>query len=358
MSVAAVPLGRSDPRAIVINVEGPENICFAIIPFTEEFLDLSTAILRAANSLGLLYVRVDERQADYEFPRDVRERIKAARVVVGVCSPDSRYQGSNPNVVYELGMAHAWGKPTLILTTHPNLLPSDLAAVQALRYSDDEVATGASHLVMRIKDAIRDLLVRSNLLTDGSRRDVCTANRRQRMLLDPDFWANFKAILEFCKEINEQIKLIYTGHLDSLVREVDAILYDDNPSLKKVRDLKEHWRTYRDFYDGITRRLVFDRDLSNIDQCFHGLPNDAEGDMVTAIEKARDFYGTMKDLLRKYPGQHGTAETVVSDNLEMILGDKAAARSVQKQIETLLYTAKMCMIQADGLMGNLIKMML
>lgn len=355
---AAAPRG-GDPQAIVVNVDRPEHICFAAIPFTDEFQAISTAVLKAAGRLRLSYVRVDETQATYEFPRDVRDRIKAARVVVGVCSPDSRYNTPNPNVVYELGMAHALGKPTLILTTHPHRergLPSDLAAVQVLGYSDDDLATRMSHLELKIREAIGDLLRRSNLLTDTSREDVTVAYARHMMLLGPDF----KSILDFGKNLHQQIQTIYAGHLDSLVRGIDEIFFNDNPTLKQVGELNSRWRNYTDFYDGIAKEAFdkLEKDLKAIDRCFQELRKREDERMAPAIEKAWQFYEKAKELLRKYPTQHLGTETIISTNLATLLADKNALLGVQTQIQTLSDTAKKCMIQANRLMVNLIDILI
>ena len=60
--------------------------------------------------------------------QDVWLSIRKARVVVADLS------GGNPNVLYEVGLAHAIGKPTVFLTRNEEDVPFDLRALRYLYY--------------------------------------------------------------------------------------------------------------------------------------------------------------------------------------------------------------------------------
>jgi nucleoside 2-deoxyribosyltransferase len=50
----------------------------------------------------------------------------------------------NPNVYYELGLAHATGKPIILITQNIGKLPFDLRHQRVIEYSD--TAAGAAQL--------------------------------------------------------------------------------------------------------------------------------------------------------------------------------------------------------------------
>lgn len=78
-----------------------------------------------------------ERGDDKILTRPILEKvagyIKQADVVIADCS------GRNPNVFYELGMAHALDKPVVLITYDEiQEAPTDIRAFEFIRYSDDE----------------------------------------------------------------------------------------------------------------------------------------------------------------------------------------------------------------------------
>ena len=66
----------------------------------------------------------------------IRQEIEEADVIIADCT------GRNPNVFYELGMAHVLNKPVILITSESiEAAPSDVRAFEFIRYSlDDDVA--------------------------------------------------------------------------------------------------------------------------------------------------------------------------------------------------------------------------
>ena len=74
----------------------------------------------AIEAAGLSCVRADEIYGSKRIMQDVWDSIRAARVVLAELS------GRNPNVLYELGLSHAIGKPVIIITSSMDDVPFDL----------------------------------------------------------------------------------------------------------------------------------------------------------------------------------------------------------------------------------------
>jgi len=83
---------------------------------------------------------------------DVWQGIVTARLVVAECT------GRNPNVLYELGLAHAIGKRTALLSQTEDDIPFDLRRFRFCIYEDN--STGYPKLRHILQETIREVIVR------------------------------------------------------------------------------------------------------------------------------------------------------------------------------------------------------
>lgn len=353
------------PHAIVVNVPEPKATCFVAIPFVDDLLPLSDLIERAANGRKLQTIRTDQTAGAADFVHDIVVNIRAARVVVAVCSPEASTGRPNPNVLYELGLAHALGKPTLIVTSDAASLPSDLLTKYYLPYSPAALANrrDADHFERKLREALSDLLARStNQLTDPSWEGVAVAEARHRFLLDPVFWDSFRAILAFGKEIHDQLQALDTGHLDGLLREISTLVFqtfEDQARQSRIGGFIGRWSEYQAYYDRVTVPKVFDRldrTLKGTDECLKRLPDDLTGTTGIAIDRSKKFYAALKQLLHSYPLLHQTVSS--KSQFAPLLEVRATSQQIHGEIQSLSTTAKQCILQADRLMTNLIDIML
>ena len=110
------------------------NLCFVIMPFTPKFDEVYRGIIQpAAIEAGLKSLRADEMFSPGPIIEQIRSSIQQSRVCVADLS------GRNSNVLYELGLAQAMGKPTVLLLEDSedfNNLPFDVRHLRVIRYSD------------------------------------------------------------------------------------------------------------------------------------------------------------------------------------------------------------------------------
>ncbi|HMH52250.1 MAG TPA: hypothetical protein VK548_18575 [Candidatus Acidoferrum sp.] len=133
---------------IQIQVETMENECFVIMPFDGLFKrEYEFVIQPAIEAAGLKPVRGDEIFSKPQIMADVWRAIRRCRVVFAELS------GRNPNVFYELGLAHAIGKPSIIVTRNETDVPFDLKALRYVFYDVNDPSWGET-----LKHSISDLL--------------------------------------------------------------------------------------------------------------------------------------------------------------------------------------------------------
>ncbi len=97
-----------------------ELLCFALLPFQEQFLEVYESSVAPALAIWL---SVTSRWRIYRHPRvveDIWDSICGARVVVVDVT------GRNPNVFYELGICHTLGKECIVITQDKADVPFDI----------------------------------------------------------------------------------------------------------------------------------------------------------------------------------------------------------------------------------------
>jgi hypothetical protein len=121
-------------------VEGVTPKMFVIMPFSEPFDTLyREVILPVGEKAGFDVVRVDEITGPGIILDDIRQQIEKAHAVVAEISPHpQKPEVFNPNVFYELGYAHALGKPAVLLVRKSNggAMPFDIRGYRAIFYDD------------------------------------------------------------------------------------------------------------------------------------------------------------------------------------------------------------------------------
>ena len=86
-------------------------------------------IVKIATSLGLSAKRADDFFTAHAVGDDIWAGICRSRAVIADCTE------RNANVFYEIGLAHAVGKPVVLITQAADDVPFDLKAIRYIEYS-------------------------------------------------------------------------------------------------------------------------------------------------------------------------------------------------------------------------------
>lgn len=146
--------------------------CFIMMPFGGQFDSYYRQVLcPAVEASGMQPVRADEIFSSRALMDDVSRAIEGA----GICLAD--VSGRNPNVAYELGMAHALGKPVIMLTQDVEDVPFDYKHLRILTYDP----TGHGW-----EQDLHDSVMRTILEIQRSPEDHRVFTSRSKRLLDKD----------------------------------------------------------------------------------------------------------------------------------------------------------------------------
>lgn len=151
-SIIASPVFTSS-KGLMPNID-----IFVIMPFSPELMQTYETIKSAASSLKLKVMRGDEFVGDHAIISEIWDAIRSCRFVVADLT------GLNPNVFYEIGIAHTVGKKCILISRDVNSLPFDLRHLRTSIYSN--TAFGHTSLLGYLKRSIRNAIMGDETLSE------------------------------------------------------------------------------------------------------------------------------------------------------------------------------------------------
>ncbi len=124
------------------------NTCFVVMPFSPLYQTQYEKVIKPAiEESKIQCVRGDEIYSKQRIVDDIWDSIKKCRFII------AELTGRNPNVLYEVGLAHAIGKPVIIITRNGDDVPFDLKDLRYLYYD-----TNDPHWGENLKIALKKLI--------------------------------------------------------------------------------------------------------------------------------------------------------------------------------------------------------
>jgi hypothetical protein len=121
------------------------------MPFSEPLnLNYHEIFKPALEDAGYSVTRADDLSMPRPIMDDIRKSIRETELILCEMS------GKNANVFYELGLAHAIGKPAILVYQDKDDIPFDLRHIRTIRYDPKEDAWKDT-LQERIKKAVREV---------------------------------------------------------------------------------------------------------------------------------------------------------------------------------------------------------
>jgi hypothetical protein len=143
---------RHRPR--VFNLADPESIepslVSAMMPFAPAFDAVYSTLQSTAESVGLRCRRADDIWENPAIIQDVVSLIDRSRVVICDCT------GRNPNVFYEIGIAHTIGREVILITQSDSDIPFDLRHLRYVKYLNN--GEGREELGKKLAAKLEDLV--------------------------------------------------------------------------------------------------------------------------------------------------------------------------------------------------------
>ena len=127
-------IGQTNISVADYRVQPEKSSAFVIMQFSDPFNDVYFEVIKAVcESEDLEVLRIDEKVGPGLITADIERCIREAKIVIAEITP------INANVFYEVGIAHALRKPTILLAqklTPESRLPFDIAGHRVLFYDN------------------------------------------------------------------------------------------------------------------------------------------------------------------------------------------------------------------------------
>lgn len=139
---------------------------FMLMPFSGRTAQevYKNHILKVVKDRELTINRGDDFFTGTHVVHDIWSAINAAAVVIADCT------GRNPNVFYELGIAHTLGKKTILIAEREEDVPFDLRTYRYIKY--DYTPPGMSLFEAALKHALANLIPDNSTATEIDPRDI------------------------------------------------------------------------------------------------------------------------------------------------------------------------------------------
>ena len=175
---------------------------FFIMPFSDDFIDLYEKI-KTEFCADFVFNNAGDLDNQQSIIQDIVEGIYSADIIIADLT------GLNPNVFYELGLAHAMNKNVIIITQNISELPFDIKSYRANEYSMK------FNKMPDLINKLRDLLNRS--MTDSTKFGNPVTDYIPNYKVN-----NIEDIIENASTMKEELNNI-GKELTDLVKNVDEV---------------------------------------------------------------------------------------------------------------------------------------
>jgi hypothetical protein len=121
---------------------------FVVIPFSHPYEEIYHEVTKVVcDEFELDAVTADDTYSSGLIIADVVSQIRESRIVIADVT------ALNPNVFYEIGFAHAIGKPTILLAEKDTRLPFDISGFRHLLY--ENTISGKARIEERLRNHLK-----------------------------------------------------------------------------------------------------------------------------------------------------------------------------------------------------------
>lgn len=243
---------------------------FVIMPFKDPLNGYYKEVYKPVlEYCGYNVERADDIFSPTAIMKDIRSRIKYADIIL--CDTTDK----NPNVFYELGLAHSIGKPVILVSQNMDDIPFDLRHLRILFYSTDIVKWDE-----KLKDDIKKAI--SKVGNKEYFTEPLTDNSQFSQI---EYSIGRPSRINFCTNqlLNAKNSIFVSSPAMSTINDIKYILYDINANIsitlamldysnidnanyiKNFFGMKEnHIKEYINTWDSVTKNIREHRPLNTI----------------------------------------------------------------------------------------------
>lgn len=208
---------------------------FVIMPFSDEFFE-SYEMIKNHFEEEFEFSHAGDEDNQQNILADIIPPIYNADVVLADLT------GLNPNVMYELGIAHSFNKKTIVITRDDmSMLPFDLKQYRAKGYSTHfkQFYELLEYLNKHLHGAVDGTVIFNNPVTDFLDKNKIDPNRLfTKVPIKINIPDGEKGFIDFLADIEEDTKTM-NGHILDMNSEMSAMNSGINTSTQEIDRVKK-----------------------------------------------------------------------------------------------------------------------
>ncbi len=281
-----------------------DKTSFVLMPFSESLSEVYDFLIKSGlEEAGYEVIRADDIKSQSNILEDIVLGISTSDLIIADLTD------SNPNVYYELGIAHALGKKVILITQDINELPFDLRSYRVVSYDTHfaKMQKAKEELVSIAKEAIKDKLPFGNPVKDFAPGFLNQSSNNQQYNYDDieefgilDYQQQIEDSFAELTEIIEEVGTKLTNELVLEINKTTSKINSNNPTTKErrtlVQNLANHMENYGKFL--IPNNKRYKELLKNIETSLEYLLSsdiEYEGGVEENISSFLDSLQTMEE---------------------------------------------------------------
>lgn len=232
---------------------------FVLMPFAEELADVYRyLIVDGMTAAGYDVKRADDVLSQNNILNDIVEGIVSSDLIVADLT------GANPNVYYELGIAHALNKNVILLTQNIEEIPFDLRSYRVVTYSVHftKMNQAKEELCELATEAFKGRLPFGNPV-----KDFCGTEPKNSVILQTDFNVSeedleadyglldyrvkledgFEELGQIVREVGSKLEKEVSPEISGAGEKLNSGKYSTKQQRNIIRDLADHLQQYGAF---------------------------------------------------------------------------------------------------------------
>jgi DNA repair ATPase RecN len=264
---------------------GNKPVVFMVMPFGDNFIALYNH-LKERFKENYIFTNAGDLDNQQNILKDIVEGIGNSNIVI------SDLTGLNPNVFYELGLAHAMDKKCIIITQDISELPFDLKSYRAVEYSllFNKIPELEQELHKLLQGAIDGSVKFGNPISDylpdftitSEKHTIIESPKNENVTEEDD--SESKGFIDFIAEIEENTNSM-TEELTAIsvdMKEMKESVENANSEIERVNNQSGKGGNTASFIRSVCRKLSvsingfsnkFSERIAKIDNCWSSIEN-------------------------------------------------------------------------------------
>jgi hypothetical protein len=300
-----------------------EKLCFVLMPFKEEMKEVyDDAIRPAIEQAGFTSLRVDELKGSFNINKKIIEFIFSSDAILADLT------NWNPNVFYEMGVAHAIGNKTIMIIQKKDELPFDVKTYRCIQYEQTKLGLEQlkSHIVDHLvcidewqkepTNPVQDFKPRDAFIPRDDlvliQKQLKEAEQRLKKAVDhQQYEEKIKELAYLKKELESarQLQKVVGRKEQDFIKRIQSLTDEKKLAQNKAAELVKQIKTLKAELQKARQELQEKSEPAsvtpNVTSLFRNEPNTLSEDNVKAMLKKYDFYCGEYDWSKKYCNPKG-----------------------------------------------------